>query len=97
MKADLPSGMLWLGIGVFVAYEGYDLGLGVPSDPGSGFVLFWAGLLMAGLALVQLAASVRGHGGGPIAAMWPGPSGGSRSRRSWRWRSTGPFCCPSAS
>ncbi|BBK37063.1 tripartite tricarboxylate transporter TctB [Allostella sp. ATCC 35155] len=73
MKADLPSGMLWLGIGVFVAYEGYDLGLGVPSDPGSGFVLFWAGLLMAGLALVQLAASVRGHGGGPIAAMWPGP------------------------
>lgn len=73
MKADLPSGLLWLGIGVFVAYEGHDLGLGAPSDPGSGFVLFWAGLLMTGLALVQLAACVRGPGGGPIAGMWPGP------------------------
>lgn len=72
MKADLPSGLLWLAIGVFVAWEGYDLGLGTTNDPGSGFLLFWAGLLMAVLAAVQLAQAVRGGGGGPIAALWPG-------------------------
>lgn len=73
MKADLPSGLLWLALGGFVAVEGHELGLGTANDPGSGFLLFWAGLLMAGLALVQLGRCPAGEGGGRLAGLWPGP------------------------
>jgi putative tricarboxylic transport membrane protein len=59
MKPDLPSGLLWLAAGAFVAWEGYDLGLGAAHDPGSGFVLFWAGLLLAALAVAQLVQAAR--------------------------------------
>jgi len=76
VKADLPSGLLWLAAGAFVAYEGHDLGLGAANDPGSGFVLFWAGLLMVGLALVQLVTAVAGPGGGRIADIWQGSGWG---------------------
>jgi putative tricarboxylic transport membrane protein len=74
VKPDLPSGLLWLGLGAFVTWEGWDLGLGASNDPGSGFVLFWAGLLMTLLAGVQLVRCVAGggDGGGRIGDLWRG-------------------------
>jgi hypothetical protein len=74
VKPDLPSGLLWLGLGAFVTWEGWDLGLGASNDPGSGFVLFWAGLLMTVLAGVQLVRCVAGggDGGGRIGDLWRG-------------------------
>lgn len=81
MKPDLPSGLLWLGAGAFVAWEGYDLGLGTRGDPGSGFVLFWAGLLLAALAMVQLVQAVSTAAGTTGA---PGISGLWREVRWWK-------------
>ncbi|BBK43170.1 hypothetical protein STVA_31900 [Allostella vacuolata] len=72
MRPDLPSGLLWLAAGAFVAWEGYDLGLGSTNDPGSGFVLFWAGLLLAGLAVVQLGQCLAQPVGGGMAGLWSG-------------------------
>jgi putative tricarboxylic transport membrane protein len=47
-----------MAIGAGVAYAGYDLELGSVREPGSGFMLFWVGLIMAGLALIVLANAV---------------------------------------
>ncbi len=70
MKPDLPTGLLWLAAGAFVAWEGYDLGLGTTNDPGSGFVLFWAGLLLAALAAIQLAQAAARPAVTGLADLW---------------------------
>jgi putative tricarboxylic transport membrane protein len=56
---DIQSGLFWLVIGAGVAYAGYDLELGSATEPGSGFVLFWVGLIMIGLAAIVLANDLR--------------------------------------
>ncbi|BBK31738.1 putative tricarboxylic transport membrane protein [Stella humosa] len=70
MRPDLPSGLLWLAAGAFVAWEGYELGLGSANDPGSGFVLFWVGLLLVVLALVQLGQALARPAEAGIRALW---------------------------
>ena len=65
---------VWLALGAGIAWEGRDLGLGRLNDPGSGFMLFWVGLLMAALAAAQLALALRLPAAVP-AGFWPsGPS-----------------------
>lgn len=61
-RADVGSGLFWLALGVFVAYSGWDLELGSLNDPGSGFLLFWVGVLMVGLALAVLLPALRVRG-----------------------------------
>jgi putative tricarboxylic transport membrane protein len=50
-RAELWGGLFWLAIGAYVAWAGYDLGLGTLHEPGSGFALFGIGLIMAALSL----------------------------------------------
>jgi putative tricarboxylic transport membrane protein len=54
-KAELWGGLFWLAIGAYVAWAGRDLGLGTLHEPGSGFALFWIGVLMTGLSLLVVA------------------------------------------
>ena len=63
-RAEFWGGLFWLAIGAYVAWAGRDLGLGALHEPGSGFALFWIGLLMVGLSLLVVAP----------AAMRPSPS-----------------------
>ena len=49
--ADIASSLFWMAVGVGVSYAGYDLELGRLRDPGSGFLLFWVGVIMVGLSL----------------------------------------------
>jgi len=53
-KRDRYTSLIWAGFGLYIAYEGYTLKLGTLSDPKSGFLIFWAGLTMAGLSLLLL-------------------------------------------
>jgi len=50
---DLVAAMAIAGLGVFLVREGADLGLGEPTEPGSGFMFWWIGVAMivAGAAL----------------------------------------------
>lgn len=50
-KAELWSGLFWIAAGLFVASSGLDLEIGILQQPGSGFALFFIGLLMVALAL----------------------------------------------
>ena len=53
-KRDRYTSLIWAGFGLYIAYEGYTLKLGTLSAPKSGFLIFWAGLTMAGLSLLLL-------------------------------------------
>lgn len=70
-RADIASGLFWLLFGLGVAYAGWDLELGVLSDPGSGFILFWVGLIMAALSLAVIVNGARARGAaGTAGAAW---------------------------
>lgn len=49
-KRDALSGLFWMIIGSGVCWGGIDLELGTLHDPGSGFIFFWVGIIMIGLA-----------------------------------------------
>jgi putative tricarboxylic transport membrane protein len=52
---DAAGAVVWLALAAYVAWAGWDLGLGTPRDPGPGFLLFGLGVVMAGLAVVLFA------------------------------------------
>lgn len=58
LRAETFTAALMLALAAYIAYEGYDLGLGKASDPGSGYIQFWTGLIMAGLSSILLLRSV---------------------------------------
>jgi putative tricarboxylic transport membrane protein len=70
-NSELWSGLVCLALGIFVAWSGYDLGLGAVNDPGSGFALFYAGVLMTVFAATILYSAVT-TGGRTFAALWEG-------------------------
>jgi putative tricarboxylic transport membrane protein len=70
-NAQLWGSLFWLAIGVFITFEGRNLGLGTSHEPGSGFALFWIGLIMSALALSESVKAVR-HGSPSIASLWSG-------------------------
>ena len=54
------SALFWVVLGILVCYEATRLGLGTVTEPGSGFIFFWSGLILVLLSLVALAESLRG-------------------------------------
>jgi putative tricarboxylic transport membrane protein len=70
--ADAVSTLVWLALGAGVAWAGWDLDLGTLRDPGSGFLLFWVGVVMVGLAMGVLGGAVRARAGPGLAALWTG-------------------------
>jgi putative tricarboxylic transport membrane protein len=61
-RADVATSLFWLAVGAFIVWSGWDLELGSASDPGSGFLLFWTGLVMVVLSAVVLVGALRGQG-----------------------------------
>jgi putative tricarboxylic transport membrane protein len=49
--ADLLSASLWILVGAYFVYAGQQLELGELRDPGSGFMIYWVGVFMAGLSI----------------------------------------------
>ena len=56
--------LFWIALGALICYVATRLGLGSVTEPGSGFIFFWSGLILALLSLVALAESMRGSGEG---------------------------------
>ena len=52
MERDRWSSLVWLGIGLFICIGSLRLSLGTFHNPGPGFLSFFAGLIVGGLALV---------------------------------------------
>ncbi len=68
-NAQLWGGLVWLAFGAFIAYHGYQLGLGQAREPGSGFAIFWLGLFTAAFALSIIVSAVQ-EGSEDIASLW---------------------------
>ncbi len=62
-RHDLASGLFWLAISIFVFYQAVQLGIGVFSNPGPGFVLFWSSLILGILSIVLATNGILGKGG----------------------------------
>jgi putative tricarboxylic transport membrane protein len=70
-NAELWAGLFWLGLGLFVVWAGQDLGIGTRGAPGSGFLVFWAGLLMCGFAAAIVIGALK-DGGPSLGSLWAG-------------------------
>ena len=58
-KSDRVSGSFWFLFCLFIIYESYRLGLGNLYQPGPGFLFFWAGIVVAIMALIVVVQSFR--------------------------------------
>jgi putative tricarboxylic transport membrane protein len=56
---DLFSSLFWMVLAVCLILWGYGLELGTLSEPDSGFIIFWAGILMFGLSMAVLLIALR--------------------------------------
>ncbi|MEQ1647323.1 MAG: tripartite tricarboxylate transporter TctB family protein [Hyphomicrobiaceae bacterium] len=69
-KADFWSGVFWLIVALFVVWQGKLLGLGKLSDPGSGFAVFWIGVLLVLFSVSVIVSAARGQHGPILARLW---------------------------
>ncbi|MET0500185.1 MAG: tripartite tricarboxylate transporter TctB family protein [Candidatus Binatia bacterium] len=53
------SALFWVAVGILVCYGATRLGVGSVTEPGSGFIFFWSGLILVILSLVVVAESLR--------------------------------------
>jgi putative tricarboxylic transport membrane protein len=62
-KTNIIVAFFWIAVGILVCYGATRLGLGAVTEPESGFIFFWLGLILAMLSLADLAASLRASEG----------------------------------
>lgn len=70
-NSELWGGLLGLALGIFVIRSGLKLKLGTINDPGSGYVLFYAGILMCLFAASIVVGAIT-EGGPTFASRWEG-------------------------
>ncbi len=70
-NSELWGGLVGLALGIFVIWAGLKLRIGSINDPGSGFVLFYTGLLMCVFAFTIIVSAVT-EGGPSVASLWAG-------------------------
>jgi putative tricarboxylic transport membrane protein len=68
-NSELWGGLIGLALGVFVIWSGLNLKLGSINDPGSGYVLFYTGLLMCVFAATIIVAAIT-EGGPTFGSRW---------------------------
>ena len=68
-NSELWGGLIGLALGGFVIWSGLKLKLGTINDPGSGYVLFYTGILMCAFAVTIIVAAVT-EGGPTFASRW---------------------------
>ena len=70
-NSELWGGLIGLALGAFVIWSGLKLKLGSINDPGSGYVLFYTGLLMCVFAATIIVAAIT-EGGPTFGSRWEG-------------------------
>lgn len=68
-NSELWSGLVALALSLFVVWSGIDMGMGTINDPGSGYVVFYAGLLMILFSVIMLYGAVK-DGGPTFVSLW---------------------------
>src|SRR3954466_13144152 len=68
-NSELWGGLIGLALGIFVIRSGIKLKLGTINDPGSGYVLFYTGILMCVFAVTIIVAALT-EGAPSFASRW---------------------------
>lgn len=68
-NSEFWTGVIGLALGAFVIRSGLKLKLGTINDPGSGFMLFYVGILMCAFAISIVLASIT-EGGPTFGSRW---------------------------
>ncbi|WP_407148528.1 tripartite tricarboxylate transporter TctB family protein [Bradyrhizobium sp. ORS 86] len=68
-NSELWGGLIGLALGGFVIWSGLKLKLGTINDPGSGYVLFYTGILMCAFAVSIIVAAIT-EGGATFTSRW---------------------------
>jgi putative tricarboxylic transport membrane protein len=68
-NSELWGGLIGLGLGIFAIRSGLKLKLGTINDPGSGYVLFYTGILMCVFAATIIVAALT-EGGPTFGSRW---------------------------
>jgi hypothetical protein len=71
-KRHIISGFFWLAISIFVILKSFELGIGTFSSPGSGFVFFWASLILGVLSICLIVRSLLEKKGMKLIDLWKG-------------------------
>jgi putative tricarboxylic transport membrane protein len=70
-NSELWGGLIGLALGAFVIWSGLKLKLGTVNEPGSGFVLFYTGVMMCVFAAAIIVAAIT-QGGPTVGSRWEG-------------------------
>ena len=70
--SDIIAAVFWLAVAVGLVASGWDLRLGRLNDPGSGFMIFWVGVVMVTLCLAALGIALRQPASGAMRSLWQG-------------------------
>ncbi|MFZ5732659.1 MAG: tripartite tricarboxylate transporter TctB family protein [Pseudomonadota bacterium] len=70
-NSELWGGMIGLALGAFVIWSGVRFNIGTVNDPGSGFVLFYTGILMC-LFAGSITVAALTEGGPDLRSLWAG-------------------------
>ena len=68
-NSEIWSGALWLAAALFVVWSGVRLEIGRINDPGSGFMIFYTGILMSLFAASILFNGIT-RGGASLGSLW---------------------------
>lgn len=68
-NSELWGGLIGLALGGFVIWQGLKLKLGTINDPGSGYVLFYTGILICVFAISIIISAIT-EGGPTLASRW---------------------------
>src|SRR5262245_43626482 len=69
---EILAGAFWLAIALGAVSAGADLGLGSLTNPGSGLMIFWVGVVMTALSLAALVIAACQPARGGLGSSWQG-------------------------
>ena len=78
-RHDRYTSLIWGLFGLYVAFEGWRLQLGTIYQPKSGFIVFWAGVILFGLSMTLFLKAVLTKNEEEVKPLWRGrnwPKGG---------------------
>ena len=70
-NSELWGGLVGLALAIFVVWSGLKLNIGTINDPGSGFAVFYTGLLMCVFAVTIIVSAIT-EGGPTVESLWAG-------------------------
>jgi putative tricarboxylic transport membrane protein len=71
-RHDRYTSLIWGVFGLYVAFEGWRLQLGTVHQPKSGFIVFWAGMILFGLSMILFLKAVLTKNGEAAKPLWKG-------------------------